>query len=97
MNRTLMAAAIAGALVQPLAAQETPAEISAESENVIEEVVVMGVRKRLEQAGTLTDAIMKTEAVSATTINNLNAVNLSEAIRLSPGVRVSNECSMCGV
>jgi len=62
-----------------------------------EEIIVTGVRKRLEQAGTLTDAIMKTEAVSSATIENLNAVNLSEAIRISPGVRVSNECSMCGV
>ena len=67
------------------------------TEPVIEEVKVLGVRKRLEQAGTLTNAVMKTEMVSSATIENLNAVNLSEAIRLSPGVRVSNECSMCGV
>lgn len=100
MNKKILTAAIAALLGQVAWAQEAP-EASGHNEatpdELIEEVVVMGVRKRLEQAGTLTDAIMKTEAVSSATIDNLNAVNLSEAIRLSPGVRVSNECSMCGV
>ncbi|MGB6136040.1 MAG: TonB-dependent receptor [Shewanella sp.] len=63
----------------------------------IERVSVMGVRQRLEQAGTLANTIMKTEVISAGTIENKNAVNLSEAIDNSPGVKVSNECSMCGV
>lgn len=65
--------------------------------STLEEVVVLGVKQRLEQAGTLSDAIMKTEVIGATTIEKKNAVNLSEAIDNSPGVRVSNECSMCGV
>lgn len=98
MNRKLLAAALLTALSGDLLAQQEIApEDQPKTESVIEEIVVMGVRKRLEQSGTLTDAIMKTEAVSSATIDNLNAVNLSEAIRLSPGVRVSNECSMCGV
>lgn len=65
--------------------------------NPVEEIQVTGVRQRLEQAGVLTDAIMKTEVIGALTIENKNAVNLSEAIANTPGVRVSNECSMCGV
>lgn len=69
---------------------------SAETAN-IERMSVIGVRLRLEQAGTLANTIMKTEVINATTIENKNAVNLSEAIDNSPGVKVSNECSMCGV
>jgi outer membrane receptor for ferrienterochelin and colicin len=100
MNKNLILAAVIATSSQLGWTQESPeaiVESSAKNETVIEEIVVKGVRKRLEQAGTLTDAIMKTEAISSVTIDNLNAVNLSEAIRLSPGVRVSNECSMCGV
>ena len=63
----------------------------------IERLSVIGVRQRLEQAGTLANTIMKTEVISASMIENKNAVNLSEAIDNSPGVKVSNECSMCGV
>ncbi|UXM83058.1 TonB-dependent receptor [Shewanella seohaensis] len=63
----------------------------------IERVSVVGVRQRLEQAGTLANTIMKTEVIDASVIENKNAVNLSEAIDNSPGVKVSNECSMCGV
>ena len=63
----------------------------------IERMSVIGVRQRLEQAGTLANTIMKTEVINAATIENKNAVNLSEAIDNSPGVKVSNECSMCGV
>jgi outer membrane receptor for ferrienterochelin and colicin len=69
---------------------------SAETKN-IERLSVIGVRQRLEQAGTLANTIMKTEVISASTIENKNAVNLSQAIDNSPGVKVSNECSMCGV
>lgn len=69
---------------------------SAETAN-IERMSVIGVRQRLEQAGTLANTIMKTEVINATMIENKNAVNLSEAIDNSPGVKVSNECSMCGV
>ena len=63
----------------------------------LEEIHVTGVRQRLEQAGVVTDAIMKTEVIGALAIENKNALNLSEAIANTPGVRVSNECSMCGV
>ncbi len=63
----------------------------------MERLSVVGVRQRLEQAGTLANTIMKTEVIDASIIENKNAVNLSEAIDNSPGVKVSNECSMCGV
>lgn len=67
-----------------------------EKEKPLEEVQVIGVRKRLEQTGALADTILKTEVVGITKIDDKNAVNLSEAIDNSPGVRVSNDCSMCG-
>lgn len=73
-------------------------EASAGSESqLIEEIVVLGVRQRLYQAGTLMDAIQKTEVVDEHLIESRQAVNLSQAVAASPGVRVSNECSMCGV
>ncbi|MDP6374390.1 MAG: TonB-dependent receptor [Pseudomonadales bacterium] len=76
-------------------ANETP-PITDESQSV-EEVVAVGVRQRLYQAGALMDAIQKTEVIDEHIIEARQAVNLSQAIAASPGVRVSNECSMCGV
>ena len=67
------------------------------AEPALEETLVTGVRQRLYRAGTLLDAIQKTEVVDQELIKSLQAVNLTDAIRNSPGVRVSNECSMCGV
>jgi len=61
-----------------------------------EEVVVIGVRGRLEQAGNLKDAIVRTEEISAGTLDSTRSVNLTEAMQDKPGVIVSNECSMCG-
>lgn len=72
-------------------------EVSNKELKKIEKITVVGVKQRLEQAGTLANTIMKTEVIDANIIENKNAVNLSEAIDNSPGVKVSNECSMCGV
>ncbi len=63
----------------------------------VEEVVVRGVKARLDQKGALSDAIIKTEVIGMSDISDKNAVNLSEALEGTPGVRVNNECSMCGV
>lgn len=63
----------------------------------MEELIVLGMRQRMYEAGTLLDAIQKTEVVDETLIKSMQAVNLTQAIQNSPGVRVSNECSMCGV
>jgi outer membrane receptor for ferrienterochelin and colicin len=63
---------------------------------ITEEVVVTGLRQRLQQAGALANTISKTEVIGVSSIEHKNAVNLSEAIDNSPGVRVSNDCSMCG-
>ncbi len=82
-------ALISAATTQPVLANPT--------DPAMEEVVVQGVRERLFQAGTLKDAIQKTEVVDRSLIESMRAVNLSQAIQQSPGVRVSNECSMCGV
>lgn len=65
--------------------------------NEIEEISVIGVRKRLYEAGMLKDVIQKTEVISSHSIEQSQAANLVEAIAEAPGVRVNNECSMCGV
>ena len=94
MKPTYIAAVLAVILSPQMVLAEESSTPDVEN---IERVSVMGVRQRLEQAGTLANTIMKTEVISAGTIENKNAVNLSEAIDNSPGVKVSNECSMCGV
>lgn len=66
------------------------------AEQATEEVIVTGVRQRLEKTGALADTIMQTEVIGFENIDHKNAVNLTEAIDNSPGVRVSNDCSMCG-
>lgn len=76
-------------------AQEETATEQQANKN-LEEVEVVGVRKRLEKAGALADTILKTEVIGINNIEAKNAVNLSEAIDNSAGVRVSNDCSMCG-
>lgn len=94
MKPTYLATILAILLSPQLAIAE---EVSSAETKNIERLSVIGVRQRLEQAGTLANTIMKTEVISASTIENKNAVNLSQAIDNSPGVKVSNECSMCGV
>jgi len=93
---TYLAVVLAALLSPQLMAAEAEKTQEPAAEN-IERLSVVGVRQRLEQAGTLANTIMKTEVVDASIIENKNAVNLSEAIDNSPGVKVSNECSMCGV
>ncbi|ABI40384.1 TonB-dependent receptor [Shewanella sp. MR-4] len=94
MKPTYLAILLAALLHPPLASAD---EVNQPELDKIERVSVVGVRQRLEQAGTLANTIMKTEVIDASVIENKNAVNLSEAIDNSPGVKVSNECSMCGV
>ncbi|WP_447072979.1 TonB-dependent receptor plug domain-containing protein [Shewanella indica] len=96
MKPTYLAVVLAALLSPHLMAAEAEKTQEPAAEN-IERLSVVGVRQRLEQAGTLANTIMKTEVVDASIIENKNAVNLSEAIDNSPGVKVSNECSMCGV
>lgn len=94
MKPTYLAILLAALLHPPLASAD---EVNKPELEKIERMSVVGVRQRLEQAGTLANTIMKTEVIDASIIENKNAVNLSEAIDNSPGVKVSNECSMCGV
>lgn len=94
MKPTYLAILLAALLHPSLASAD---EVNKPELEKIERVSVVGVRQRLEQAGTLANTIMKTEVIDASIIENKNAVNLSEAIDNSPGVKVSNECSMCGV
>ena len=94
MKPTYLAILLAAVLHPQLVNAE---EVTKPELEKIERMSVVGVRQRLEQAGTLANTIMKTEVIDASVIENKNAVNLSEAIDNSPGVKVSNECSMCGV
>ncbi|MGH1380157.1 MAG: TonB-dependent receptor plug domain-containing protein, partial [Shewanella xiamenensis] len=94
MKPTYLAILLAAVLPPQLVNAE---EVTKPELEKIERMSVIGVRQRLEQAGTLANTIMKTEVIDASVIENKNAVNLSEAIDNSPGVKVSNECSMCGV
>ncbi len=96
MKPTYLAVVLAALLSPQLMAAEAEKTQEPAAENM-ERLSVVGVRQRLEQAGTLANTIMKTEVIDASIIENKNAVNLSEAIDNSPGVKVSNECSMCGV
>lgn len=92
---TLAALALAVPLANGSLAQEE--NTAAGAAPMLEETLVTGVRQRMYQAGTLLDAIQKTEVVDEDLIKSMQAVNLTQAIQNSPGVRVSNECSMCGV
>jgi outer membrane receptor for ferrienterochelin and colicins len=74
-----------GTLASQIAAQE------------IEEIKVLGVRQRLEQAGVLKDTIERTEMVGATQLENTRSISLTEALSDSPGVDVAVDCSLCGM
>ncbi len=98
MNRIFIAPLmLVAAVVNAAAEDKTVAEPVAAGGPVLEETLIIGVRQRLYEAGTLLDTIQKTEVVDEALIKSMQAVNLTQAIQNSPGVRVSNECSMCGV
>jgi outer membrane receptor protein involved in Fe transport len=63
----------------------------------IEEVVVLGVRERLQQAGVVKNVIEKTEVIGAGTLEATHAVSLTDALTEAPGAHISTDCSMCGL
>lgn len=75
MKPTYLAVVLAALLSPHLMAAEAEKTQDPAAEN-IERLSVVGVRQRLEQAGTLANTIMKTEVVDASIIENKNAVNL---------------------
>ncbi|MCV6613560.1 MAG: TonB-dependent receptor [Cellvibrionaceae bacterium] len=90
--------ALAAAIGTQASAQDSPQQAAQlKQAGPIEEVTVMGVRRRLYEAGALKDITQKTEVLSSVSIERSNAANLTDAIAEAPGVRVNNECSMCGV
>ncbi|MCV6624802.1 MAG: TonB-dependent receptor plug domain-containing protein, partial [Cellvibrionaceae bacterium] len=80
-----------------LYAQTLASNSQSNREAASEEVTVIGLRRRLYEAGALKDVTQKTEVLSSVVIERSNAVNLTAAVADAPGVRVNNECSMCGV
>jgi outer membrane receptor protein involved in Fe transport len=73
------------------------AGISAAMAQDIEEVVVVGVRERLQQAGAVKNVIEKTEVIGETTLEATHAVSLTEALTEAPGAHISTDCSLCGL
>ncbi|USD37656.1 MULTISPECIES: TonB-dependent siderophore receptor [Ferrimonas] len=96
MKKTQIASLII-AMLAPIGAHAQDESAKQTQTEGVERIEVMGVRQRLEQAGTLANTIQKTEVIGSDLIESKNAVNLTEAIDNSPGVKVSAECSMCGV
>jgi len=72
--------------------KETQKKLAAE----VEKIDVYGVRRRLNNSGSLKDSIAKTELLTDEFIRNSQASSLADAIKNAVGIRVSNECSMCG-
>jgi outer membrane cobalamin receptor len=81
-------AAVAGLASAAAAAQEA---------QDVEEIVVVGVRQRLEQAGSVKNVIEKTEVIGEQLLEATHAVSLTEALTEAPGAHISNDCSMCGM
>lgn len=69
----------------------------AQTAETLDEVTVVGVRQRLEQAGRLAEVVEKTEVLTAQQLERQQADTLAKAIETAPGIRVQNECSMCGI
>jgi outer membrane cobalamin receptor len=63
----------------------------------VEELVVVGVRQRLAQAGVVKNVIEKTEVIGEQMLEATHAVSLTEALTEAPGAHISNDCSMCGM
>lgn len=89
-HKTPLAAALGLALFGGLTALPADAQ-------EIEEIKVLGVRQRLEQAGVLKDTIERTELVGSTQLENTRSISLTEALMDSPGVDVAVDCSLCGM
>jgi outer membrane receptor protein involved in Fe transport len=66
-------------------------------DDAVEEMVVVGVRQRLEQAGVVKNVIEKTEVIGEKALEATHAVSLTEALTEAPGAHISNDCSMCGM
>ncbi len=79
-----------------LAVSVAAAETIDKEVEVVEEVVVVGVRERLTKTGMLKDVVEKTEEIGAEFIESTRSLSLTEAMQDSPGVIIANECSMCG-
>ncbi len=87
---------ICAAVVLVLATPAAGADAIDDDAEVIEEMVVIGVRERLTQAGMLKDVVEKTEEIDADLIEATRSLSLTEAMQDAPGVIIANECSMCG-
>ena len=78
-------------------ANDTSVPAAQAADKNIEQIEVIGVRKRLTTSGALKDSIAKTELLTNEYLDNTQSANLADAIKNAVGIRVSNECSMCGV
>lgn len=69
---------------------------SSNPDESLEEVVVLGVRARLEQTGALKDVIEQTELIGNATLESTQSLSLADALGEAPGADVAIDCSMCG-
>lgn len=74
-------------------AQETEVD---QKQAELEEVVVVGVRERLQQSGALKDVIEQTELIGNAALESTQAISLADALGDAPGADVAIDCSMCG-
>lgn len=98
MDITLMFKRLACLALIPISALAfTNAVAQQEAETAdIEEVVVSGVRARLEQSGALKDVIEQTELIGNATLESTQSLSLADALGEAPGADVAIDCSMCG-
>ncbi|MBX2848610.1 MAG: TonB-dependent receptor [Acidiferrobacterales bacterium] len=71
-------------------------ESASDGLRALEEVVVTGVRARLEQAGALKDIIEQTEFIGNKALESTQSLSLADALGEAPGADVAIDCSMCG-
>ncbi len=89
IQRRAMSAAIAAALTLPVHAQDTNAPDEVIEDEMLEEMVVKGVRQSLQNARAIKrDADTFVDAISASDINALPDVSVLEALQRVPGVSI---------
>ena len=99
LNMELMFKRLAILILTPIFALAFSNVIAQQEETAtpdIEEVVVSGVRARLEQSGALKDVIEQTELIGNATLESTQSLSLADALSEAPGADVAIDCSMCG-
>ena len=92
LNMELMFKRLAILILTPIFALAFSNVIAQQEETAtpdIEEVVVSGVRARLEQSGALKDVIEQTESIGNATLESTQSLSLADALSEAPGADVA--------